>query len=475
MNKKLFCLILALTLSLTACKSSAENIDPISESVSESNDILIDETPVEKCDYKGEDFIIYAPEWGLYENYFFADSQTGEVMNDSIYKRKTMVEERLGITVSHKLEGSIDDQYGRVNTAVMSGDDEFQLILTHCITGVGTMITDGLLLDWNKLEYTDLSQKWWNQSANELLTLDGKLYYAVSDYMLADPNCILFNKSLVDKFDLDSPYDLVKNGNWIVDKLIEMSAAVSSDLNGDGMFDEKDRYGFASPANWMLASFYPASDIYLVSKDKTGEMKLTFYGDRTISLVEKLDLLFNRTTDAYSYESSAPEEKQLTIKSDRVLFSPESIHELGNYRDTEVDYGILPYPKFDATQENYISNDWSGLMGIPTNVKNPEMIGKAVELFAYYSRETTIPAYYDLVLTGKLSRDENSKEMLDIIFDNVIYDPGLYFFGWSGTQTLFHSIKTLVVLNKSGDIASLYKSVEESTNQTINTFLEKLP
>lgn len=337
------------------------------------------------------------------------------------------------------------------------------------------MITDGLLLDWNKLEYTDLSQKWWNQSANELLTLDGKLYYAVSDYMLADPNCILFNKSLVDKFDLDSPYNLVKNGNWTVDKLIEMSAAVSSDLNGDGMFDEKDRYGFASPANWMLASFYPASDIYLVSKDKTGEMKLTFYGDRTISLVEKLDLLFNRTTDAYSYESSAPEEKQLTIKSDRILFSPEAIHALGNYRDTEVDYGILPYPKFDASQENYISNDWSGLMGIPTNVRNPEMIGKAVELFAYYSRETTIPAYYDLVLTGKLSRDENSKEMLDIIFDNVIYDPGLYFFGWSGTQTLFHSIKTLVVLNKSGDIASLYKSVEESTNQTINTFLEKLP
>ena len=105
-----------------------------------------------------------------------------------------MVEERLGITVSHKLEGSIDDQYGRVKAAVMSGDDEFQLILTHCITGVDTMITDGLLFDWNQLEYADLSQKWWNQSANELLTLDGKLYYAVSDYMLADPNCILFNK-----------------------------------------------------------------------------------------------------------------------------------------------------------------------------------------------------------------------------------------------------------------------------------------
>jgi hypothetical protein len=46
------------------------------------------------------------------------------------------------------------------------------------------------------------------------------------------------------------------------------------------------------------------------------------------------------------------------------------------------------------------------------------------------SRYTLQPAYYDLNLQGKFMRDEESREMLDIILANTAYDIGyIYDFG----------------------------------------------
>ena len=152
------------------------------------------------------------------------------------------------------------------------------------------------------------------------------------------------------------------------------------------------------------------------------------------------------------------------------MYQMSPIREQNRYRDCAVDFGILPYPKLDETQKSYVNNDWGGLMAVPVNVGNPEMVGKACELLAFYSEDTTIPAYYDLMLGEKLTRDANSKEMLELIFDNVFYDPGLYFFGFGKTQNLIHSIKNIVVLQQSDAIASHYSSVETAAKAEISTF-----
>lgn len=431
--------------------------------------------PIEKCDNGGAEFTIYAPDWGLYPNYFFADTQSGEVMNDKIYERRRRTEEQLGITLNHLLEGTIDDQYERVKKLVMSSTDEFQMFLTHCVSGVGAMLTDNLLYDWNSLRYADLTKDYWNQSINELMSLDGRLYYAVSDFMLADPNAILFNKQLVEDLALEDPYEIVRSGKWTIEKMTEMSAAATEDLNGDGTMNENDRYGFATPSNFLLSSFYSSAEIKLVSKDSNGKFELTFYNDRTIGVFEKLDLLMNRSGDAYSYASDAAPEAKLTIDTGKTLFAPVSLNKLYNYRGSTVDFGILPYPRYDETQKEYMTNDWSGLMGIPATVSDPDLVGKVAELLAFYSADTTIPAYYDVVLGEKLSRDENSKEMLDIIYGNVIYDPGLYLFGWGKIMSLYTSIKDVLVIKKSPDLASYYKKLESGAKSEIEKFLNNLP
>lgn len=148
---------------------------------------------------------------------------------------------------------------------------------------------------------------------------------------------------------------------------------------------------------------------------------------------------------------------------------------LAALRDMDSDFGILPYPKFDEAQENYVSQDWGGLMCVPTSIQNPEMVGSVIELLAYFSEETVIPAYYDVTLDGKIARDEDTIAMLDIIFDTIAYEIGGNYFGFSsGFNDLFYTMGSLVIQKKSADFASWYAKNEKAANTTIDKFYEGL-
>lgn len=468
-------LLAALMLSgITACGSTEAGETTLPDGSGQESETAAKENTnpyIEKADYGGASFTILAPVWGLYQNYFFADGQRGEVMNDAIWKRKTETEEYLNISIGYRMERTIDELPAEVKSFIMAGEDPYQMVLTHCITGVGDLVLAGAFLDWNTIPGVDLTRPYWNQYCNKTLSIADKQFYAVSDFMLADPNGILFNRQLITDFSLENPYQLVRDGTWTVDKMTELAVTVTEDINGDGVMDENDRYGVSSCADFKMASFYNAAGIYLVEKDSEGNPALSFWGDRTVELISKLDNLYNQSKGAYHWAGGDEESMQIRMWSGRTLFELQAIGGLKNYRDCEVEFGILPYPKFDEAQETYYSNDWSGLSAIPSTVRDTGMCGKAAEMLAFFSADTTIPAYYDLLLGEKLSRDADSREMLSVIFDNVVYDPGLYYFGWGKISQLYHSIKTEVVLAGKGNLASFYTSRQKAAEQEIENFI----
>ena len=464
--------------ALVSCQSAQTVSDVTSDDSSATQTSAEDVSDVlkpefESTDYNGEEFHILAPTWGLYQLYFFADEQTGEPMNDAIYERKMRVEDYLGVNITYDNDSTaIYEIMGKVQTSVMAGDDAYQLVLTHCIHGVSSMVTSGLLYDWNDLVYCNLDKSYWNQNCNESLSINGHQYYAVSDFMLPDPNCILFSKDMVESHSLENPYELVRNGGWTLDKFIEMSSKVTVDLDGNSVYDFNDQYGLGSPNDWYWNSFLYSSNIYLVSKDKDGSFELAINNNRTVDLIEKLDRFVNGANDTYIYSHTLGEDERLKISSGRILFQIEAVQRLNLLRDSEVEFGILPYPKYDEAQDDYYSNDWSGLMCVPKTVSNPDMVGQVCELLALYSGETTIPAYFDLMLGEKLSRDDDSKEMLNIIFDNIVFDPGLNYFGFStNTMKLFYTIPNLVLKQGSSTFASWYAQYGSGAEAEIEEFM----
>ena len=53
--------------------------------------------------------------------------------------------------------------------------------------------------------------------------------------------CVYFNETLFEKYSLGFPYDLVRSGEWTIEKL--MTIAKSADLRGDESFAYKNGGG----------------------------------------------------------------------------------------------------------------------------------------------------------------------------------------------------------------------------------------
>jgi hypothetical protein len=140
----------------------------------------------------------------------------------------------------------------------------------------------------------------------------------------------------------------------------------------------------------------------------------------------------------------------------------------------ETDFGILPFPKFNEAQENYYSvvNPYTGVMlGIPQSAEDLNRVSIILEALAAESRYTLQPAYYDVALTRKYTRDEESEEMLDIIFGSRVYDiGGVYSFG--------NVFLDFIELSRNNDrnIMSFYERrighMERDIERVVEIFLE---
>ncbi len=470
-------LALLMLLSTVACGNETVNEETAAAdttAVTETETVEEKKPPFEACDYKGETFHILANTGNtIYDFYFFADEQTGEAMNDAIYNREALTEEYLGVDITHLLEGDHWTQAGTIEKVVMAGDDAYQLVLTHCMRSVPDMAAAGHLYNWYNLTYADLDGPYWNQSCNENLSMDGKLYVAISDYMLADPYAVLFNKDMVNDFSLESPYELVKSGEWTMDKLVELSDVVGSDLDGNGEMDINDRYGLSSNDDSLWNAFIYAAGLRMVTKSDDGKnMTLAINTPEMVTLVEKIHHIANVSGDTFVWKFGAADEDMLTIDSGRVLFQLASLRGMADFRDSDVDFGVIPYPKMEAHQKTYETNDWSGFMCVPKTVGNPDMVGKVCEMLAYYSGETTVPAYYDILLGQKLARDEDSREMLELIFDNIVYDAGMTYFGLGASmQQLVYTLSYAVVREDNNNFASWYAKHSPPSEKQIADFV----
>lgn len=473
--------ILTSSAVLTSCGESDSNSD-IPSSVTEQNNTAVEEnidTVVDEetrpmhgvpdtLDFEGAEFNILYPDWQGYQYYFFADETNGDPMNDSIFNRTVKVEEYLNIDIVHTEVEDYTAVGPALQKSVSARDDSYQLALTHCIQNVASMVTSGYLYNYDKLNYVDYTAEWWNREMMDVLRLGKNTYYGVSDYMIPCPYAIFFNKNMIEDYNFENPYELVYNGTWTIDKFCEMATAATTDLNGDGKYDENDIVGVCPEEGSKYISFMTGADQYMTKRGSDGRVELDMNTDRMVSIVEKLGNLAN-TPGVVASEGT------LSIIDGKLLFELHTIANAVNYRDTEVDIGILPYPKYDEEQENYVSLDWGGLMCIPATIGNPDLVGAALELLAYESANEVIPTYYDVLLEGKLARDTDTIAMLDILFDTIAYEVGGNYFGFeSGLGDLFYTTCRLTFYNKSTDFASWYKSKEKSAAKVLDRFYSSL-
>lgn len=146
--------------------------------------------------------------------------------------------------------------------------------------------------------------------------------------------------------------------------------------------------------------------------------------ERMAALLDTPEMLY---TDRKQYTKMRDTYDRGAFTEDRALFFIEGLCVASNkLRDMETDYGIIPVPKNDESQENYSVYSHAthnSTVSVPTTSSGKlDMLGRIIEDMAYFSSETVRPAYYDMMLAGKLARAEEDVEMLGIITNSISYD-----------------------------------------------------
>ena len=71
--------------------------------------------------------------------------------------------------------------------------------------------------DLSKINNMDLTREWWDQNVTRDLSFGSKVYMASGDISYIDnkaTHVMVFDKQLVDEYDIDDPYEDVRSGKW---------------------------------------------------------------------------------------------------------------------------------------------------------------------------------------------------------------------------------------------------------------------
>lgn len=460
---RFLCLLLALlmTLPLASC-SSNETTDTTDTT---ANDTTVEETetadPLEhlpSTDYEGYSFRMLIRNSEDWIGDQIAEELTGETVNDAVFKRNSETEERYNIEITYN-PSSHHNYETDAKPLILAGEDAYDLVVSHPRVA-HVYANEGLVLDWNELKYVDLTQDYWDQDAVESFQMPGGLFCCIGDIShqaVGASNAMLFNKDYFDENNIEYPYELVKSGGWTFDVFAEMAETYSRDLNGDGTMDEDDLLGYTT-FYWIgpIQAFY-SSGARVIEKGSS-DYAFNVYNERSLSMFEKYFKLLNAdytVLDAKSDNSFDCTSTEL-FREGHALFTDVNIFLVLTLREMEQNFGILPWPKLTET-DDYVANVDAGtnLFTIPITVADTERTSLIIETLAILGREYVIPAYYEVALKTRDSRDVESSDMLDIIVANRVFDLGYYNTAMGGA---FASHFAEMAKNGTEDFASWYDS-----------------
>lgn len=399
--------------------------------------------------------------------------ETGETINDALYRSTMTVTNQYGFQISEITEAGWTGVADKASRSIRSDSDDYDIVITR-ISNEATMAQEKLLVDYNSLLYVDLDKPWWDGDMADQLSIDHKIYFMAGDMSLThyDSTCILmFNKQMLADYPvLENPYELVKNNQWTFEKFKEFSQTVVTDLNGDGEYDENDRCGYVSLSFLMYPSFFLSADSHMVVKDSDDIPKLNLESEAFQQVYSTIAELLHTSNMVFDADLAGDSSLQLKMfENNQALFWTELANWSMELRNMENDFGILPIPKMDVKQENYCSYVYlPNTIAVPVTNQSLERTSIILEALCAEGHRTIVPAYYEKVLKSKVSRDNESEEMLDIIFAHRNYELAYVYWPSGFGDSIINNMKngrlnisTWVAKNLSSSEKKLEKTLEK--------------
>jgi len=476
MKKKAILITLLCGLLFTGCSSSESSSDVVSTNNTASESTVEEPGRWDSVDFGGNTMTALVRTEFSYE--FDVENESGDVVQDAIYARNQAVEGLLNIDLKFsKVDGNWPNREifrTAIQTSVLANDGSYDLCC-GALNQLMPYVADAYFVDLLGLDYLDFSQDWWFKGFTENMTINDRLYGAVGDSamtMLENMCVVMFNKQIAEDYSVGDLYSMVRENKWIFDNFIELTKGVSTDLDGNDTWDSEDLYGYLT-TGIMYRACCAAFELPVTEIGDDGMPKLVMGSERHAEVFSKVASVMNGGDPVYVSKGNTDQtaqEMRTMFSGNKALFMWQTLASSQILRGMEMDFGILPYPKYDEAQEDYYTQalETHTVMTVPVSANDPNKSAALLEALSEESIDTVTPAYFETALKGKYTRDEESAEMLDLIRSGIKFN-----FGFVNSVAM-NQIGAIFgqMTNGSYNLASDYASNETVYNTLLNELLE---
>ncbi len=410
------------------------------------------------------------------------DEPSSDHISNAVYYRNLAVFENYGITV---VEYDVADYFNQQTEAMLacgSGTDDYDMFCLKPEGVISALVNNGYLYDLNEMPYMNLEAEWYDPNSIEQLSLDGKVFLATGAMLIMDDDAtgaVFFNKGLAAQNNVEDLYAKVDNGTWTIDEMTKWAEHVAYDEDGNGKLDvATDIWGCLTEKSTSLA-FVAGGGNLIIDKNEEDYPVVAAASEQYYNMLEKTLTLSNNFDITMFAESLSGygdvwvEALDVAFNEDRALFYAAWLNRATLFRSMETDFGILPYPKYDTDQKDYysfVSLYCANSISVPITISDVDFVSTAIEALSYesmYNKTSLTEAYYTKTLESKGARDEQSQRMLDIIFENTVFDLG-YMYNWGTICSTIYAM-----CGVSGGTADGFTGKITAINKSLNKAIEK--
>ena len=469
----LMALLMLLGVMLTAVSCATQGDDPAdttgqsTESQETETELAYNNVPKQNYD---RTFSILTRDDTLEQ--FEVEELTGDLLDDAIYERNATVANDFGIEFAYN-NMSYDQVLNEVKIQVSGNMSDYDLYTGHKFA-FASCAQPGYLYNLATIDTMDLSQPWWDQNCLENLTINDKTYLITGDIDPASmliSSCLVFNKKMMTELgkSVDELNELTDNGGWTLDKMYEYGNDVTFDLNGDGKIEyTSDRFNLTS---WMMdvpySMYYGANGNFVTIVD--GMPELTYSAEQVTNIYEKIYKIIAEQNAYYVTIHADYATTYDVFHAGRAMFCDITLSKItGFISDMEDPYGILPMPKYDEHQPEYLSfvNGATPFVMVAKTVEDPEFVGTILEAMATYNYDKVTPKLFEVATKLQAAQDPTSAAMVDYIVRNRIWDLG-YFADWAITNQVRLNLEA-----KKSEIAGDLKKQDSAAKRGLTLLLK---
>lgn len=487
--KRKFSLFLLAALLMSTFSSCGGTVDTNTEQTTSISSDTVTETETEPVETSGVPYDLDLEEqkinvWTTAKDvspYTSIDGEeTGDKLDDATYSLILEVETKLNCDIVFTDTSTPQANVNTVVQKLLLSDDTSYDIFNVTEWSGAKLVGEGLFLNVADAPYISIDKPWWDATTMEEMSIgNDKMFALVGDYSVDRTrflNCMYYNRNLYEAYykDANAMYTLVQDGKWTYDELRRISRDVYSDLNNNGEVDKDDKLGIALQWNGNILGLFFGADVPITERDKNDIPQLIFNNERTINAVQKLNELVHNTEGILYLPSSDIADAAANVTSfekGNAMFCAGFFYTCESLRDMKDDYGIIPMPKLDDNQEEYVTflHQAFRFMALPANCQKVDAVCAVLEEMSFRGYNELLPVYYETVLKNKYARDDTSAQMLDLIRMNSWADIA-YLYGSDFSNVAF--IPRTLIAENSTDFVSKYKSIEEKAKTSSQNLID---